>query len=87
MFCPILLLSVSIHTSDTILTWHSDHLIRMETVQENKIWEYVSEVTWVKAQKKIKGSFVCCDSISEISTFLKLGLAPEIRPIISFIVR
>lgn len=72
MFYPILLLSVSIHISDTILTWHSDHLIRMKTVQENKIWEYVNEAACVKAQKEIKGSLVCCDSVSEISTFLKL---------------
>lgn len=66
MFCPILLLSVSIHISDTILTWHSDYLIRMKTVQENKIWAYVSEVACVKEQKEIKGSFVCCDSVSKI---------------------
>lgn len=72
MFYPVLLLSVSIHISKTIVTWHGDHLIRMETVQENKIWAFVSEVACVKAQKEIKGSFVCCDSVSEISTFLKL---------------
>lgn len=87
MFCHILLLSVSIHVSDTILTWHSDHLIRMKTVQENKIWAYVSEVACVKAPKEIKGSFISCDSVSEISAFLKLQLSPETRLIIAFRVR
>lgn len=72
MFYPILLLPVGIHISNTILTSDSDHLIRMETVQENKIWAYVEEVACVKVQMEIKGSSVCCDSASEIFTLLKL---------------
>jgi len=68
MFYPILLLSVGIHISNTILTWDSDHLIRMEIVQENQIWAYVEEVVCVKEQMEIKGYFICCDSVSEICT-------------------
>lgn len=59
MFSPILLLCVSIHKSDTMLTWHSDHLIRMKTVQENQIGALVNEAACVKEQKEIKASLVC----------------------------
>lgn len=51
----------------------------METVQENEIWPCVEEVACVKVQMEIKGSSVCCDSVSQIRTLLKSRLAPECK--------